>query len=626
MKRLKISVVLLFVFSTLCSSLSFADTQFRIIVDASGSMVTSDPDRITSEAIELLSDLSPENKASIGVWLFGEQPRVLFPESLVTPDSQRKLSTYVNNYVTQDLKTDLESILNLLLKTPDIDGLSGNYSRHWILVTDGMVDISLDPKVNEASRQRIWGSITQTLEDKGIHLHSISLTGYTDKPLLDHLSFRTNATHTEAAVPEDVLDTFERIFSQAYPSEELPLNEDHFKVDNTIEEMTVEMLHDAGAAPKLIQPDGQEFVLSNRPGVRISEAPHFTLVTITKPQEGQWTLKNADLERTHIRVLSHLIATTTNIAPLVFTKESIHSKIAFFKSGTPLTDTRLLEGVTVKQRLYRIAGGNREFVETYYPKEQAKGFDNRISHIAMPGQYELTTRVESPSFDRLVRQYFTVEPAVSFSAQNSGTDFVTFSASPTNSKLDTSLSDMKLLLTYPDGSQKTEEMPFLSQGYWEKVIPVPSDGLIKARGILEGISEVGTKINDKTPIWTINRETDGSITIKRGNLTEAQDQADPQDATITSQEVAPLSVSPNVDVVNNSATPAPAANAPESTVIKANNVMTKVVQDAKDATQNGNWVYIIIGVIALLLIVLVFFISRRAKGRDRYQGDDSNDV
>lgn len=97
MKQLKISAVLCFVFLSLWSSLGQADTQFRIIVDASGSMQSNDPDHITSEALRLLADLSPENKATLGVWLFGEQPRVLFPETLVNSASKAKLASYVTN-------------------------------------------------------------------------------------------------------------------------------------------------------------------------------------------------------------------------------------------------------------------------------------------------------------------------------------------------------------------------------------------------------------------------------------------------------------------------------------------------------------------------------------------------
>ena len=83
MKWLKINTVLLSAVLSFWVPLSQADTQFRVIVDASGSMLISDPDKLTSEALRLISNLAPEEEATLGIWLFGEEPRVLLPESIV---------------------------------------------------------------------------------------------------------------------------------------------------------------------------------------------------------------------------------------------------------------------------------------------------------------------------------------------------------------------------------------------------------------------------------------------------------------------------------------------------------------------------------------------------------------
>jgi hypothetical protein len=128
---------------------SYANTQFRVIVDASGSMVISDPDRLTSESLRLIGDLAPEEESSLGVWLFGEQPRVLLPEAPISSGLKSSLKNNLGGYVTEDLQTDLESVLRLMLDTPSATGIPLDSEQHWILVTDGMVDISLDQKVND---------------------------------------------------------------------------------------------------------------------------------------------------------------------------------------------------------------------------------------------------------------------------------------------------------------------------------------------------------------------------------------------------------------------------------------------------------------------------------------------
>ncbi|WOD07469.1 hypothetical protein [Marinomonas sp. GJ51-6] len=124
MKWLKVNTVLLFSAAlSFWTPISQADTQFRVIVDASGSMLISDPDKLTSEALRLISNLAPEEEATLGIWLFGEAPRVLLPESVVNKNTKAKLASYVDSYMTQDVQTDLEAIIKVLLETPSSNDL-----------------------------------------------------------------------------------------------------------------------------------------------------------------------------------------------------------------------------------------------------------------------------------------------------------------------------------------------------------------------------------------------------------------------------------------------------------------------------------------------------------------------
>jgi hypothetical protein len=356
-KWLKINTVLLL--SAVLSfwvPLSQADTQFRVIVDASGSMLISDPDKLTSEALRLISNLAPEEKATLGIWLFGEEPRVLLPESIVNKASKSKLASYVNSYVTQDVKTDLEAIIKLLLDTPDSGNLAPEFNRHWILVTDGMVDISLDEAVNKASRDRILNELMSQLEERGIHLHTVSMTGYTDKELLESLSLRTDATHTEVAIPEDLLDTFDRIFTQASPSDELPFDGNQFVVDDAIDELTLVVFHENGIQPHVVKPDGSLLSLVNDRNVSVAASDHYTLITVRKPDAGVWQVDNVDLERSSIRVITNLSSQATQVAPIVFVNEPIYSTVGLFQKNVIIKDDNILNLVTVKQTLIRLSG------------------------------------------------------------------------------------------------------------------------------------------------------------------------------------------------------------------------------------------------------------------------------
>lgn len=627
MKWLKVYAVLAFVVASTWSSLSQADTQFRIIVDASGSMQTSDPDRITSEAIRLISNLAPEGKATLGVWLFGEQPRVLFPESVINAGSKVKLTNYVNSYVTQDLKTDFESILDLLLKTPDVGGLKPGFKRDWILVTDGNVDISLDEKVNQASRQRIWTDITKKLEEKGIRLHTISLTNYSDKALLDHLSFRTDASRTELAVPEDMLDAFDRIFSQSMPYQELPLQGDRFKVDPSVDQITIESLHEGGGLPTLTQPDGQPFALSNRDGVSVTEAPHFTVATITDPMPGTWQVSGVDLSRVKIRAISSLSLRATSIDSFNFVNEPIESTVSLFRDDQALKGPDTPKG-NVEQTLKRIMGDSKEVVFKTNLDPLKDRFKNRIEGISKPGEYELSTEYLG-SVDRKFEQYFTVQPPISFSAQSSSDSLVTFSSSATNGKLDFAHSNLKLELIFADGSKQLTEMANMQNGDWDKVVPVSPNEEIKARAHLVGVTREGASINYWTPTWTIHRKGSDPVYVEKGNISASAPEPTATVSIGSEQDVAPVSITPNVDIVNDGQT---AEQTPQN---QDQSETDKLLADVKGEAEDTFGIdslllYFAIGagVVILLAVVLIAVRrSRRPSGRyDDLQDDDVDDV
>lgn len=496
-----------------------ADTQFRVIVDASGSMVISDPDKLTSEALRLISNLAPEEKTTLGIWLFGEAPRVLLPEAPINKATKEKLASYVNNYVTQDLKTDLESILSLLLKTPDPGYLDPGFSRHWILVTDGMVDISLDEKVNQASRNRILNEITKQLEAKGVHLHTISMTGYTDKALLESLSLKTNATHTEVAVPEDLLDTFERIFNQASPSEELPIVGNDFRVDDAVKELTLVIFHEENDSPQIIRPTGTELPLVNKEGVKVAKAPHYTLVTIRKPESGTWQINNVDLERSSIRVVANLSAQATRVAPVIFSNEPIYSTVGLFQNGQAIKEDSILNLLRISQTLIKLNGATKEVVSQEAMSKAKDQFKHRIDGISQPGNYELVSYINGKTFARKLVQDFTVYPAISFEGKSEGNNLVALSAKPTNLKLNVMRSNVRLEITSQGVTQEQEEMPLIGNGYWEKVIPVSPDSHMKVRARLIGITQTGQRFEYWTPIWSIYRKgTEPPVVMKGDHL------------------------------------------------------------------------------------------------------------
>ncbi|ETX11876.1 von Willebrand factor A [Marinomonas ushuaiensis DSM 15871] len=621
MKWLKVNTVLLSAVLFFLAPLSQADTQFRVIVDASGSMLISDPDKLTAEALRLISNLAPEEKATLGIWLFGEAPRVLLPEAPVNKDTKAKLANYVNSYVTQDVKTDLEAIMKLLLETPDAGDLDQGFDRHWILVTDGMVDISLDEEINKASRDRILNDLTKKLEENGIHLHTISMTGYTDKELLESLSLRTSATHTEVAIPEDLLATFDRIFSQASPSDELPFDGNRFVVDDAIDELTLVVFHENGIQPHIIKPNGNVLSLVNKTSATVSASDHYTLITISKPDSGEWQVDNVDLERSSIRIITNLSAQATPISPIVFVNEMIYSTVGLFERDVQIKDDKVLNLLTVSQTLVRLNGEKKETIFSYEMTKSNSQFKQRVAGITEPGNYELISLIDGKTFSRQLSQYFTVHPAVEFSGSNPEGNLVAFSAKPVNLKLNILRSNMRLEFTYNSGAVEVEEMPLVGQGHWEKIIPVSSNDSVKVRAKLVGVTQTGLRFDYWTPYWSYSREGDGDVKVMLGEEVPVNILLTP--TTSSNNDLMPVLVPPAISIVNEvgeSEEAIPDRTLPLNPEKAAN-------QQQEVSISSTEWImYAALNLGGLLIIGGGIFLYRLSKKNKSAKGDDVNDV
>jgi uncharacterized protein (TIGR03503 family) len=618
-KWLKINTVLLVAVLSFWMPVSQADTQFRVIVDASGSMLISDPDKLTSEALRLISNLAPEEQATLGIWLFGEEPRVLLPESTVNKATKAKLASYVNSYVTQDVKTDLEAIIKLLLKTPDSGNLASGFSRHWILVTDGMVDISLEDSVNKASRDRILNQLTSELEDRGIHLHTVSMTGYTDKALLESLSLRTNATHTEVAIPEDLLDTFDRIFSQASPSDELPFDGDHFLVDDAIDELTLVVFHDGGRQPRITKPDGSALALVNSNSVSVSAAEHYTLFTVRRPAAGNWTVSNVDLERSSVRVMTDLGIQASTIPPIVFQGEVTASSVGVFQENALIQDLDVLGLLNVEQTLVRLSGEQKETVFIHNMALKDDTFVQTIGAISEPGNYELISLVDGKTFSRQMSQFFTVNPAIEFSGTNPSGNLIAFSAKPVNLRLDVLSSHIMLEFTYNNGTTKMEEMPLVGQGYWEKIIPVETSDTVKVRAQLSGVTQTGSEFEYWTPFWHFNKQADNSLEVGLGQVSSVG--AVLLSAPILEKDAMPVMVPPAISIV----TDAQEQIETQSEGLKPDQESSPVTENTGNLSEQEWILYALLNVGGIIAIAGGIFLYRRLKHKSTDR-DDINDV
>ncbi len=596
----------------------YAETQFRVIVDASGSMVISDPDKLTSESLRLIADLSQQKGASLGVWLFGEEPRVLLPEAKVTPEHRQRLASYVDSYITSDVKTDLEAILELLLQ----DELVGQdyLQKHWILVTDGMVDISLNNTINNASRERIKGELLDQLVKRGIHLHTISMTGYTDKALLKALSSKTNATHTEIALPEELLPTFNKIFSLTSSSDQIPFEDNAFFIDESVDEFTLLAFHELDGSIRLLDAKGARVGLSSSSQSSNINSDYYSLITVLDPMAGTWRLEGADVANSKLRVVTNLSAQAEPLPIVVFQEEPFSSSLGLYQEGKAIQAQAFLDVVQVSQSLNKKNGEFSDLI-THFDDIVIQDFQykSEFDGVSVDGAYELVSFIDGGSFTREVIQHISVVSPIELELKVSGLGVMSYLATPSNSRLDVLRSRLTLEITSSEGVVQEEELRLTELGYWEKVDLDP-EAIFSIRMRLDAITQAGVSFTYWSNYWDVDRTQPVTAIVERldvlGNkVSVAEFELDSQEVvsvfTPSSLEINEV-IESDESVVEESSVSAEVTD--QIAEITAGRVFKEISEWQEEAEVSADTgLYVAIGVGGIFVLMIGYFLYRRTR-------------
>ena len=149
----------------------------RLLIDVSGSMKTSDPDNLRAPAVEMLVRMLPQG-ARAGIWLFGEDVKVLVPHGEVDEEWRRKARRGMARIDNSGQLTNIPAALEAA--TFDFDRLDPGYRISVVLLTDGKVDVAESPMVNAGAARELLGGVAVELGQTGVPVHTIALSGEAD--------------------------------------------------------------------------------------------------------------------------------------------------------------------------------------------------------------------------------------------------------------------------------------------------------------------------------------------------------------------------------------------------------------------------------------------------------------
>lgn len=371
----------------------------RVIIDISGSMKKTDPENLRKPAVDLIVRLLPDNSKA-GLWTFGQSVNMLVPHQLVDQNWRiqgvQKATTINSVAMFTNIGAALEKA------TEDYATPSTDYRRNIILLTDGVVDISKEAVDNLNERKRVLTELLPRLKESDYRIHTIALSADADHELMKKLSIATDGIYEVADTADELMSTFLRIFDQAVPTERVPLDENGFLVDASIQEFTALIFRRAEVpATVIIAPDGKEYGATDpKSNVNWYRTDKYDLITVQQPQAGQWKVKTDMAPGSRVTVVSNLQLVVQPLKSNIRSGQALTLAYSFQENAKTIVNGDFLGLLTGKALLAKLGSAEIKEIDLNSPIPADGIFQQDLTGFDGQGEYDVSIHIDGKTFKR----------------------------------------------------------------------------------------------------------------------------------------------------------------------------------------------------------------------------------
>lgn len=467
---LLLSCLTIFVFSTQVCRAELDD--IRIVIDISGSMLKTDPHNLRQPALRMISGLIPSG-ASAGVWTFGRYTNMEVKWGKVDQSWRESAKKGASAIHSRGQFTNIDSALNRASvgwEKPDAES-----RRNLILLTDGKVDVSKDAAKNQASKDTLISETIPWLVKNGVVVHTIALSQFSDEPLLKRIAFETGGSFEIASSADQLQRVFLKMFERATIPDMVPITDNQFTIDNSIEEMTLLVFNKSGRKIGLSAPDRVTHTLDSHPAeVKWFHDQGYDLITVSRPRSGLWSL-DADIDPDNrVMIVTDLKLMVDKIPSYLTPNHAINLKVELHNEGEKISKNSFLKFVDFSVEHKDGKTTSKLPLELKNSREIAdKGiYLQTITAPLLEGVHELVVYADGSTFNRskkfTVKVYWPVELDI---AETEKPGVYTLSLIPHDEYIQPETANITVMLETPDKQLKPQQVQLQTHG-WDSTIDV----------------------------------------------------------------------------------------------------------------------------------------------------------
>ncbi|WP_235946447.1 vWA domain-containing protein [Saccharibacillus alkalitolerans] len=382
-----------------------------LVLDASNSMATSDPQKIGNEAMRLFIDMLPVQGDRVGIVSYTDvvqrEKALLEIQSQADKDELKTFIGQLGRGAYTDTAVGVTEAVNMLQRSTQ-----SGHEPMIVLLADGNTQLNTTKsKTPEQSQQELADSV-QKAKDAGIPIYTIGLNadGKLNQAELEKIAADTAGKSFVTDSADDLPGILSEIFASHQQLNIVPVDsltgnggfqDVTIAVPNAnVLEANVSITSSQKVELKLKDPSGAEIAIPSD-SVTLSTSKTYSLLKMIKPQEGDWTLsvKGADKDQIDINLVFNydLELATAPLSASSYGKGDTVDVSAYLTSGGQKLDSPELYG-TMKASL--VAKDEDTGTETSVPMTlDGTQFDGSYE-LPEAHKYTLTVRAEADSFYR----------------------------------------------------------------------------------------------------------------------------------------------------------------------------------------------------------------------------------
>ncbi|MFT6906976.1 MAG: hypothetical protein ACJAS1_003649 [Oleiphilaceae bacterium] len=466
----------------------------RLLIDISGSMKKNDPANLRIPSVALLTELIPDGDKA-GVWTFGQWVNNLVKRKVVDDAWRLDAKEQAKKINSVALYTNIGAVLEKA--SDDFSKPGTDFSNtHFILLTDGMLDIDRDSTKNDTERERVLTKVLDTFRERGAKIHAISLSKNADQSLMDKLAIQTGGQSAIAESSEDLTKIFVQVLNQAVPSEEVPIEGNEFAIDSSIEEFTALIFRGKDGLPtEIISPDKSVYQYGQtNADVKWFQDEGYDLITITRPLEGTWRIKSDIQPESRVTVVSNLQLDVSKLPANFFAGEQLQVDVSFIEEGKRVVNLDFLSLLEVELQL-KTEDGKSASKSMSDPKNSPSDgvFSESITKLSKVGRYEVTVLVDGKTFKRSKRQVINLRAPFDFEfsvKSDVPVPYYELVVTPLNDSISIDETNIFVKTKFPDSTTLISALE-MEEGKNRWVLQIqPNKG--------EGIYEISVKVKSQT--------------------------------------------------------------------------------------------------------------------------------